>query len=71
MLIKLRTGGMNIVKTSLNDLEKEFLENYLETLDDKFIRYYDRPDEYILRGSKLALYNVLYRITRDFDIELM
>lgn len=68
MLIKIRENSLDIVKTSLNIFE----DNYIEFMKHPANVEKTETEHIItLTGDKESLFNMLYFIARSCDIEIM
>lgn len=72
MLAKTKPYGMDFRKASCTPQEKKHLEEYLQKLaDEDIIELLETPTYYMVKSSKETLYTILYKLCRDFDIELI
>ena len=72
MVIKVKPFGMDIVKTSLTEHEKEELGKTLpELVDREIIEVVDNEHAFMVKGKQKDLYRLLLAISYHFDIELL
>lgn len=72
MVIKAKPFGLDIVKTSLTEKEKEELDKTLpELVDRDIIEVVDNEHAIMVKGKQKDLYRLLLAITYNFDVELL
>ena len=72
MVIKAKPFGLDIVKTSLTEKEKEELDKTLpELVDRDIIEVVDNEHAIMVNGKQKDLYRLLLAISYHFDIELL
>lgn len=72
MVIKAKPFGLDIVKTSLTEKEKEELDKTLpELVDRDIIEVVDNEHAIMVKGKQKDLYRLLLAISYHFDIELL
>lgn len=68
MLIKINPGYLRIKKESMNPDQLERLTKYLYEV---WVDFDEDLKTIVIKGKPELLYKVLYRISLNFDIELM
>lgn len=72
MLIKLNPVSMQIVKTSLNNLERELLPKSINKIAIHYpISLFEDGIIITLTGEPKHLYSSLHELTMNYDIEIM
>lgn len=72
MLIKINRNAFTIKKESLSETEKYLLEKYLfPTWNNKSLNVVDGEHWIICRATEGDLYNTLFNLSKDMDIEIM
>lgn len=67
MVIRLNPGEVRILKESL-DGPLELPEGFC---DESFIKIYSGPAYYYISGPKAALFELLYRLSTKYQIEIL
>ena len=70
MLIKMKPDMLEIRKPSMTANQSFLLNRKLNTLPSK-VEIRETEDAFELSGEPQDLYTCIYRLTRDFDLEIM
>lgn len=68
MLIKLNRGYLRINK---NSIPADSIDRLTKYLNEIWVTYSEDSNSIVIKAEPDRLYNILYRISLHFDIELM